>query len=146
MCYRIVLLLGASLTTLLNAPSFTRANDAVLLLDSFEDLQNSVGGYRNGFAKSPSTSVCRRVSHENAPGHCFRIRARRSDAGCLGYECVAEACNVGLDDGHHHPELARILTSPGSLPFGTDRQPVDAASVSSHKEDSRRRTSEFLVG
>ena len=47
MCYRIVLLLGASLTTLLNAPSFTRANGAVLLLDSFEDLQNSVGGYRN---------------------------------------------------------------------------------------------------
>lgn len=84
MCFRIVLLLGATMTALLDAPSVTRANDAVRLLDSFENLQNSAGGYRNGFAKSPSTSVCRRVPHENALGHCLRIRARRSDSGFCG--------------------------------------------------------------
>jgi hypothetical protein len=84
MYFRIVLLSGVILTGLLNAPSVMRANDAVRLLDSFEELQNSVGGYRNGFACSPSTSVCRRVPHENAQGHCYRIRARRSESGFCG--------------------------------------------------------------
>lgn len=66
------------------APQITIADENVQVLDDFENLQNDIGGFRNGFSKSPSTSVCRRVRHENSPGHCFRIRTERSEAGFCG--------------------------------------------------------------
>jgi hypothetical protein len=80
----LTLLPCAALIAATIVPRTTRADDSVQILDDFEDLQNSVGGYRNGFAKSPSTSVCRRVRHGDSPGHCFRIRAERSEAGFCG--------------------------------------------------------------
>ncbi len=59
-------------------------NDSLRVLDSFEHLQNSVGGYRNGFAKSPSTAICRRVQQGDAAGYCFRIKAERHQEGFCG--------------------------------------------------------------
>lgn len=77
------LLSFATLIAATIAPRITKADD-VQVLDDFENLQNNAGGYRNGFSKSPSTSVCRRVRHGNSPGHCFRIRSRRLEAGFCG--------------------------------------------------------------
>jgi len=78
-------LIAATVIAATIVPQITKADDDdVQVLDDFENLQNSVAGYRNGFSKSPSNSVCRRVRHENLPGHCFRIRAERSEAGFCG--------------------------------------------------------------
>ncbi|MFT5324798.1 MAG: hypothetical protein ACI8P0_002663 [Planctomycetaceae bacterium] len=84
MCCLFTLLPCAALIAATIVPQITKADDDVQVLDDFEKLQNDVGGYRNGFSKSPSISVCRRVRHENSPGHCFRILAERAEAGYCG--------------------------------------------------------------
>lgn len=80
----LALVLCVALTSASVEQNVTRASDAVFLLDDFENLQNNVRGYRNGFAKAPSTSICRRVLHKDLQGHCLRIQAERSAEGFCG--------------------------------------------------------------
>jgi hypothetical protein len=61
---------------------------ARLLVDSFdEDVQNQLGGYRNPFARTPSTATAMRVdTHFHGDGgRSVRIEANRADSGFCGY-------------------------------------------------------------
>ncbi len=81
---RFVMSLCATLILNLDGYTLAQANNSLLVLDNFEDLQNNVGGYRNGFSKSPSSAICRRVQLDRETGHCFRIKAERVAEGFCG--------------------------------------------------------------
>lgn len=81
---RLMMSLCAALIANLDGCILAQDNDSLRVLDSFEDLQNNVGGYRNGFSKSPSNAICRRVQRDHTAGHCFRIKAERFKDGFCG--------------------------------------------------------------
>jgi hypothetical protein len=81
---RFVMSLCAALIANLDDCILAQENDSLLVLDNFEELQNGVGGYRNGFSKSPSSTICRRVRRDHEQGHCFRIKAERTKEGFCG--------------------------------------------------------------
>lgn len=73
-----------ALTGLAALPGAELSRAESLVLDDFQELQNTCGGYRNAFYRSPSHAEAGRFSTEPGGNRCLKIEGNRQDAGFCG--------------------------------------------------------------
>ena len=77
-------LTAVALTSLAWLPGAETSRPAFVVLDDFQNLQNSCGGYRNAFFRSPSHAEACRFRLSPGGDLCLKIEATREEAGFCG--------------------------------------------------------------